>query len=146
MATFVAEGAPGVYQWMIELPDMRPSLPLRLNSSLVEYELRPISTVGDRAELLRRRMVFALLDNDARTTERAAFDLLAFYPQSHEAHMILGRRYRDRGRKREARRHFDAAIELLASERDHLYLDNIRPHIPEGDPVEALRAERDDIR
>jgi len=41
-ATFIADGAPGMYRLVIELPDMRPSLPLRLNSGYVEYELRQI--------------------------------------------------------------------------------------------------------
>ncbi|HEV8397637.1 MAG TPA: hypothetical protein VGQ37_25315 [Vicinamibacterales bacterium] len=144
-ATFAAEGEPGLYRWRLELPAMRTSVPLELNSDRVDYELRPIRTFADRAELLRRRMVFASLD-DEPTTERAATDLLALYPQSHEAHLVLGRLYRDTGRRRAARQHFDTAIRLLSSKRDRLYLDNVRPSIRELDPITALRAERDAIR
>jgi hypothetical protein len=54
------------------------------------------------------------------STERAALDLLAFYPESHEAHVTLAELYRDSGRKRDARWQYDAAIKLLQEKRDRL--------------------------
>jgi Tfp pilus assembly protein PilF len=47
-------------------------------------------------------------------------DLLAFYPESHEAHVTLAELYRDSGRKRDARWQYDAAIKLLQEKRDRL--------------------------
>ena len=142
--TLETQGEPGIYRWEIR-PPMLTSVPLAMNSSLLDYELRAVSTFADRAELRRRKMALAAIAEDP-STERAALDLLAFYPESHEAHVTLAQLYRDKGRKRDARRHYDAAIRLLQDKRDRLYLEHFQRTMHYTDPIPSLRSERDEVR
>lgn len=144
-ATLEGRGEPAVYRWLIEPPPMRTSVPLSLDGTVIEYELRAVTTFADRAELLRRKMVLAEITDDP-STERAALDLLAFYPESHTAHVTLGRWYGHAGRKRDARQHYDAAIRLLQEKRDRLYLEHFVRTLDYMDPIPILRSERDDVR
>ena len=64
-ATLEGRGEPGIYRWQI-MPSMRTSVPLSINSSVLDYELRPVTTFADRAELLRRKMVLARISTRTR--------------------------------------------------------------------------------
>ena len=121
---FVGPSAPGVYQWKVDLRGIRSSKPVNPQSTLIEYELRVPTNLGDRAEMARRKMIRAYDGENDVEFEGAARDLLNIYPESSLAFELRGRVAERAGRLSEAQAAYETALGLLRDRKDRLFLDN----------------------
>jgi len=121
---FVGPSAPGVYQWKVDLQGIRSSKPVNPQGTLLEYELRVPKSLGDRAEVARRKMIRAYDGENDVEFEGAARELLNIYPESYLAFELRGRAAERSGRLSEARSAYDTALGLLRDGKDRLFLDN----------------------
>jgi hypothetical protein len=124
---------PGVYELRI-VPRDRPN-DVVIISEIIRFELRPITTLAERAEVLRRRMESAELYQQDALAERLADELLELYPASASAYQVKALVAQRRGRPEEATAAFERALRLVRTKEDVLFVGNAEPDI-------AHRAER----
>jgi hypothetical protein len=92
-----------------------------VNNDHVVIELRDVVGQAERVELLRIAATRAFRNNDSAQAEAAARQLLAAYPQSAFAYMLIGDAAVARHDASSARAAFTRASELLRSRGDTLF-------------------------
>jgi TolA-binding protein len=92
-----------------------------VNNDNLVIELRDVVGQAERVELLRITATRALRNNDYAQADAAARQLLAAYPQSAFAHMLIGDAAVARKDVNSARAAFNRASELLRGRGDTLY-------------------------
>ena len=136
---------PGQYALRI-LPRLAGTAePINPLGTILRFELRRVESLGDRAELVRRRMVRAYEHDDASTAQAASESLLRLYPSSWQAYQIKGEIARRSGRTQEAVAAFDRAVALIQSGADKLYLQHASLETVER-KVQGLTRTSDSLR
>jgi hypothetical protein len=130
-ATLNAPGPTGVYQFNVVPTFTGSTSPIRIHGSIIRYELRPLNSLADRAELAYRNISRAHASGDDGEVEAATHRLLAIDPTSSHAYQILGQLRESAGRRTEAAAAFSRASALVESGEDRLFL---------------ARASREDVR
>ena len=108
---------------MTIVPRVASSVPLRPQENVIAFELREPRTTGDRAEVLRRRVIDASDADDEGQLMNAAQELLNIYPMSALAYERLGRMHERKGRAADALDCTTRRSKSLAS-RDRLFLEH----------------------
>lgn len=140
-ATLATKGPmpPGVYDVRVVPRNAGPNL--RLLSTGLCFELRPLTTPAERAEVIRRRMESAETYQQDALAERLADELLALYPASASAYQVKALVAERRGRLKEATAALEKALRLIQTKEDVLFVGNAWPgdvHNAEKGLEEAL--------
>jgi hypothetical protein len=131
---------PGQYSLRIMPGFAGTTEPINPLGSMLRFELRPVDSLGARAELVRRRMVRAYQHDDASAAQTASESLLRSYPSSAQAYQVKGEIARRSGRTQEAVAAFDRAVALIQSGADKLYLQHASPEAVEQTVRELTRS------
>jgi hypothetical protein len=118
---------PGVYD--LRIVPRNASRDLRLNSTIVRFEVRPVTTQAERAEVIRRRMESAETYRQDVLAERLAHELLEMYPASASAYHVKALVAERRGRPEEAAAALETALQLVRTKKDVLLVANAGPGI-----------------
>jgi hypothetical protein len=126
-ATLATRGPmpPGVYDVRVVPRNAGPNL--RLLSTGLCFEVRPLTTQAERAEVIRRRMESAETYRQDVLAERLADELLELYPPSASAYHVKALVAERRGRPEEATAALERALRLIRTKQDVLFVGHAGP-------------------
>jgi hypothetical protein len=115
--------APGLYEIQLVPETASAEVPINPQATLLRFEVRPVRSVPERAEVARRHALHEFYVGTDDTVTEAIAQLLTIYPESAVAYQITGMVAERKQQTAAAREAFSHALDLITNGHDVLQLE-----------------------